>query len=143
MKKDEGKPDPCLFYTSALYETVRVRAFGIKKHGDPEGWKTSTREQHLNAVIRHIRAVLDGEDFDDESGRLHLAHAICNCMFEIERLWMTMEGDPRDTIRARFEVGLGLRKRSMEEMTIEQKKEQEELQTRHQDVLYDKEKKDE
>ena len=85
MKKEEGKPDPSLFYTSALYETVYVRAFGIKKHGSLNGWKTTTPIEHFNAAIRHIRAVIDGEDFDKESGKLHLAHAICDCMFEIER----------------------------------------------------------
>lgn len=85
MKFEEGKPDPGLFYTSALYETVQVRAFGIKKHGSEIGWKTTKPIQHYNAAIRHIRAVIDGEDYDDESKKLHLAHAICDCMFEIER----------------------------------------------------------
>lgn len=85
MKFEEGKPDPGLFYTSALYETVQVRAFGIKKHGSAEGWKTTKPIQHYNAAIRHIRAVIDGEDYDEESKKLHLAHAICDCMFEIER----------------------------------------------------------
>ena len=85
MKKDEGKPDPSLFYTSALYETALVRAFGIEKHGTVDGWKTTKPIEHYNAAIRHIRAVIDGEDLDKESGKLHLAHAICDCMFEIER----------------------------------------------------------
>ena len=86
MKKPEGKPDPGLFYSSALYETVRVRAFGIEKHGSAEGWKTTKPIQHYNAAIRHIRAVIDGEVHDQESGFNHLAHAICDCMFEIERM---------------------------------------------------------
>ena len=85
MKFDEGKPNPSLFYTSALYETVYVRAYGIRKHGSAEGWKTTKPIEHLNAAIRHIRAVIDGEHLDEESGKLHLAHAICDCMFEIER----------------------------------------------------------
>jgi len=85
MKFEEGKPNPSLFYTSALYETVYVRTFGIKKHGSVEGWKTTESIRHYDAAIRHIRAVMDGEDYDTESGKLHLAHAICDCMFEIER----------------------------------------------------------
>lgn len=85
MKKNEGKPNPSLFYTSALYETVYVRAFGIKKHGSEKGWKSTKPKEHFNAAIRHIRAVIEGEDYDEESGKLHLAHAICDCMFEIER----------------------------------------------------------
>ena len=85
MKFEEGKPDPSLFYTSALYETVQVRAYGIEKYKDPEGWKTTKPIQHFNAAIRHIRAAMDGEPYDIESKKLHLAHAICDCMFEIER----------------------------------------------------------
>ena len=85
MKFNEGKPNPSLFYSSALYETVFVRAYGIKKHGSVDGWKTTKPIEHFNAAIRHIRAVIDGEKYDLESGKLHLAHAICDCMFEIER----------------------------------------------------------
>ena len=85
MKKNEGKPDPSLFYTSALYEIVHVRAFGIEKHGSVDGWKTTKPIQHYDAAIRHIRAVIGGEDYDKESGRLHLAHAMCSLMFELER----------------------------------------------------------
>jgi len=91
MKFDEEKPNPGLFYTSALYETVFVRAFGIKKHGSVDGWKTTEPIKHFDAAIRHIRAVIDGEDLDEESGRLHLAHAICNCMFEIQRYYHEKE----------------------------------------------------
>lgn len=86
MKKDERKPKPSLFYTSALYETVRVRAFGIDKHGSEEGWKTTTPIEHIDSAVRHLLAAKDGEQLDAESGFLHLAHAICNCMFEIERI---------------------------------------------------------
>jgi len=91
MKFDEGKPNPSLFYTSALYETVFVRAYGIKKHGSKEGWKTTKPIEHFDAAIRHIRAVMKGEDYDKESNRLHLAHAICCLMFEIERYYLNQE----------------------------------------------------
>ena len=86
MKKDEGKPNPSLFYTSALYATVRVRAYGIKKHGSMDGWKTTKPIEHYDAAIRHIRAVMEGEYYDKESSELHLAHAMCDLMFEIERI---------------------------------------------------------
>ena len=95
MKFEEGKPDPSLFYSSALYETAQVRAFGIKKHGSPVGWKTTEPIRHYDAAIRHIRAVMDGEDYDDESKKLHLAHAICDCMFEIER-FKNPEVEPKE-----------------------------------------------
>ncbi len=85
MKKPEGKPKPHFFYTSALYATVKVREFGVKKHGSIDGWKTTTPVEHYDAAIRHIRATMDGETHDKESGELHLAHAICDLMFEIER----------------------------------------------------------
>lgn len=85
MKKPEGKPIVHYFYNSALYATVKVREYGVTKHGSEDGWKTTTHLEHLDAAIRHIRADMEGEQSDKESGYLHLAHAMCNLMFEIER----------------------------------------------------------
>lgn len=84
-KKPENKYRPSLVYTSCLVAMAKVREYGIKKHGSSEDWRTTEPIQHFDAAIRHIRAHLDGEAFDEGSGEPHLAHAMTNLMFEIER----------------------------------------------------------
>jgi len=92
MKKNEGKPQLSLMYTSFMIEVCRVREYGIEKHGSPDGWKSTTPIEHIDATLRHIMAFKSwllkestGEEYDLESGFRHLAHAGCNIMFEIER----------------------------------------------------------
>lgn len=86
MKADEGKYEPTLVYTSLIKAIARVRRFGINKHDNSEDWRTTPSERHYDAMLRHIYSALDGNDLDDESKLLHLAHAACNIMFEIERM---------------------------------------------------------
>ena len=84
-KPNEGKYKPSLIYTRCLEAMSRVRVYGIIKHGAKEDWRTTSSIRHLDAAIRHIRAHIDGEVIDKESGKEHLAHAMTNLMFEIER----------------------------------------------------------
>lgn len=85
-KKPEGKYRPSLVYTSCIAVMAKVREYGIKKHGSATDWKTTIPMAHFDAAIRHIRQHMDGEMFDEGSGHSHLAHAMTNLMFEIERL---------------------------------------------------------
>lgn len=92
MKMPEGKYQPHLLYKSMKIEVARVREFGKNKHGGEETWMTTTPMEHLDAAQRHIdecieaiRVEDDARLVDPESGLSHLAHAICNLMFEIER----------------------------------------------------------
>ena len=98
MKKNEGKPQLSLMYTSFMEEVVRVREYGIKKHGSSDGWLTTTTIEHIDATLRHIMDFKSfllgeavGEEFDLESGFHHLAHAGCNLMFEIERIHLNIK----------------------------------------------------
>jgi len=84
MKHSEGKYEPTLVYTSLIKHVARVRRYGIEKHGNSEDWRTTTQVQHYDAALRHLLAVIDGEEFD-ESGMPHLAHCITTLMFELER----------------------------------------------------------
>jgi hypothetical protein len=84
-KNDKGKPKLSLLYPKALFAMAHVREFGLTKYPDAENWRSTLREQHLNAALRHIFSVLEGEWEDKESGLSHLAHAMTNLMFEIER----------------------------------------------------------
>ena len=84
MKKPEGKYEPTLVYTSLIKAIARVRRYGIEKHGDSEDWRSTTPVQHYDAALRHLYAVIDGEELD-ESGLPHLAHCLTTLMFELER----------------------------------------------------------
>lgn len=84
-KNDQGKWRPTLTYTSTMREISKVRQYGIAKYGAAEDWLTTEPERHFDAAMRHILAHVEGEEYDTDSGCLHLAHAITNLMFEIER----------------------------------------------------------
>jgi len=85
MKFDEGKPEPTLVYRAFTNMVARVRRFGIEKHGNSEDWRTTPEVSHYDAMLRHLQAAMEGEEFDAESGLPHLAHAACSIMFELER----------------------------------------------------------
>lgn len=99
-KKPEGKYEPTLIYTSLTCYVAKVRRFGINKHGNSEDWRTTQPVQHYDAAIRHINAVVDGEDIDAESGLPHLAHAIAGLMFELERKY---GGDHANIVRIKHQ----------------------------------------
>jgi hypothetical protein len=86
-KKSEGKYKPTLVYPSFIEHIARVREYGVNKHGHSEDWRTTPKVFHINATQRHINVYTSGEEFDQESGLPHLAHAACNLMFEIERAY--------------------------------------------------------
>ena len=101
MKKPEGKYKPHLIYQSMSIAVCRQREYGINKHGSVDGWKTTTTMEHLDAAKRHIDEAIEAvrnEDVarltDPDSGQLHYAAAICNLMFEIERL----DGEKKQTV---------------------------------------------
>lgn len=84
-KRLEGKPELGLVYTSTLVAIAKVRRFGINKHGNSEDWRTTPEVNHQDAMLRHLFAYIDGEEFDPESGEPHLSHLITTASFEIER----------------------------------------------------------
>jgi len=85
-KNDQEKWQPSLTYPSMMREVSKVRQYGIKKYGAAEDWLTTEPKRHYDAAMRHIIAHMEGEMHDPDSGYLHLAHAVTNLMFEIERM---------------------------------------------------------
>lgn len=67
-------PSPALAYLA------RVMALGAKKYG-PFNWRKNAVKQtvYLEAALRHIHSVLDGENLDPESKEPHEAHVMA-CM---------------------------------------------------------------
>ena len=65
----------------ALAEVARVLEYGAAKY-DRKNWaKCDNPERYEAAALRHLTAHHDGETIDPESGRSHLAHAVCSLLF--------------------------------------------------------------
>ena len=72
----------------SLKPLVQVLEWGNANHKDksPYGWKAGTGYRYtpkgiLESIIRHTTAMLDGEEYDSESGLSHMAHIQANTMF--------------------------------------------------------------
>lgn len=76
-----GKLKWSLVHFKSLSPLVRVLMFGAKKYSI-DNWKKGLDEKEiLESLSRHLFALMDGEEFDDESGESHIGHIMCNAMF--------------------------------------------------------------
>ena len=84
-KFDGGKLRYDLLPVYALEEVTRVMTLGAEKY-DPENWKRvpEGRRRYTAAAFRHIEAWRKGET-TDEIGTHHIANAISNLMFILEK----------------------------------------------------------
>lgn len=69
-----------LIPSSPLAHLAMVMQLGAKKYG-AYNWREKDVKLtiYLDAAERHLRAILDGESLDQESGQLHAAHVMA-CM---------------------------------------------------------------
>ena len=84
-KFDSGKLRYDLIPVLAQEEVVKVVTLGAEKY-DPENWKRvpEGRRRYYAAAMRHIEAWRKGEK-QDEIGTHHIANAISNLMFILEK----------------------------------------------------------
>lgn len=61
-------------------EVAEVIDLGAKKYS-PDNWKTVEPERYFSACMRHLVSWKCGEKNDSETGKNHLAHAICCLLF--------------------------------------------------------------
>lgn len=85
QKFDDGKLEYGLLPPLALKATVDVLTFGAQKY-ERDNWKfvDDSKRRYFDALQRHLWAWKEGETNDPESGRHHLAHAMCCLMFLYE-----------------------------------------------------------
>jgi hypothetical protein len=85
-KFDGGKPQYGLLPPNALRATVEILTFGAEKY-EPNNWKhvPDSKRRYFDAAQRHLWDWKNGEQNDPESGKNHLAHALCCLMFLLER----------------------------------------------------------
>lgn len=85
-RKDDGeKPDWSLVPWMAMEQVVEVLGFGARKYGR-DNWRKveNAEDRYFAALMRHVVAWRSGRGADGESGRSHLAHAICCALFLME-----------------------------------------------------------
>ncbi len=81
VKHDAGKARVELVDASFVEGLGRVLAFGARKYGD-HNWRGGINVLRIiGAAMRHLLAVVRGEDIDPESGEHHSLHLGCNAMF--------------------------------------------------------------
>lgn len=81
-KFDQGKPRWGLLPWAELETVVEVLTMGAAKYSD-DNWKhvESFESRYRDALMRHFSAHCKGETKDPESGKSHLAHAVCCALF--------------------------------------------------------------
>lgn len=91
MKADTSKTKWGLLPWDALKVVVHVFMSGNNKEGrKPNDWKANPDSDiYFDATMRHLTSWVTGERVDPESGRSHLAHAIC-CLLIM--LWGEIHG---------------------------------------------------
>jgi hypothetical protein len=84
-KFDNDKLQYGLLPPLALKATVDVLTFGAQKY-EPNNWihVPESKRRYFDAFQRHVWAWKEGEQYDPESGKHHLAHAMCCLMFLYE-----------------------------------------------------------
>jgi len=81
LRYNEGKPKWGLVHFKSLEPMVRVLEYGAKKYS-PDNWKKGLdKKEILESMMRHIAALMDGEEIDPETGITHMGNIQCNAMF--------------------------------------------------------------
>jgi hypothetical protein len=86
VKNDDGKNRLDLIRPWTLLRVGEVLTYGAKKYG-VDNWLhvTDGQARFYAAALRHLLAWKGGEKLDKDSGLSHLAHAITNIMFLLEK----------------------------------------------------------
>jgi hypothetical protein len=100
-KADNGKPDLDLVFgdfTRALTKVGEIGTAGAKKYSR-SGWLQvpNALSRYSSAMWRHIFQFKEGQDYDAESGQLHLAHAAWNALAVLELYLRQQESGTRKT----------------------------------------------
>jgi hypothetical protein len=84
-KFDSDKTDYSLLPLKSLKEVTDVLGIGAKKYAK-NNWRyvEGREDRYWAAAMRHMISWKEGDTLDDETGKNHLAHAVCCLMFLLE-----------------------------------------------------------
>ena len=95
LRFNEGKTRHDLVPAFAQEQYARVLTAGANKYADRNWEKGMAWSKVVASMKRHILAFERGEDFDPETGELHMAHVMCNAAFLTEYYKIHPQGDDR------------------------------------------------
>jgi len=95
LRFNKGKLRYDLVNPKAMEDFVQVLTDGAVKYYDRNWEKGLTWCSVIASLKRHLAAIEKGEDYDKESGRLHIAHAACNVHFLNAYYYIFPQGDDR------------------------------------------------
>jgi hypothetical protein len=95
LRFNKGKLRFDLVEPRAFADFVQVLTDGAEKYFDRNWENGLSWTSVLASLKRHIQAIERGEDYDKESGRLHIAHAACNVHFLNAFYYTFPQGDDR------------------------------------------------
>ncbi len=78
---NEGKIKWSLVDFKSIESLPRVLEFGAKKYSRDQWKKGLDKKEILESSMRHLTAIMDGEENDPESGLPHSGHIYANTMF--------------------------------------------------------------
>jgi len=81
LRYNEWKTRWSLVDWKSMEPMVQVLEFGAKKYEEENWKKPMDKKQILNSAMRHLIAMMNGEENDPESGLPHVGHLMCNAMF--------------------------------------------------------------
>ena len=109
LRFNDGKIRYDLIPTFANQQLAQVLTFGAAKY-QPHNWqKGMAWSTAIASLKRHLAAFEAGEDYDKESGLLHMAHVLCNAAFIAEYYKIYPQGDDRPhTLKKHAKIGLDI-----------------------------------
>jgi hypothetical protein len=84
LRWDKDKLRMDLLPVRPLFDIAAVYTMGAKKYADRNWEKGMSWSRMIGSMERHWFSFKGGEDFDDESGLYHLAHAAWNILGLLE-----------------------------------------------------------
>lgn len=104
---NNGKLRHSLVHPKAQEDMVDVLTYGAEKYSEYDkngnviydgsmNWRNGLSWMSvIDSLKRHINAIERGEDYDPETGKLHIAHAACNVHFLNAFYYIFPQGDDR------------------------------------------------
>jgi len=80
LRYNQGKLKWSLVHFKSLEPLVKVMEYGMAKYGPRDWMKGMAREVILDCMMRHMTALMDGEEIDPESQLHHIGHIMANAM---------------------------------------------------------------
>ena len=105
LRDNVGKLRYDLLHPSAIKRLVEVLTFGSTKYAERNWEKGMKWTTVIASLKRHLAAIEQGEDYDKESGLLHIDHLQCNAHFLSAYYTIYPQGDNRP-MKPKPDIGL-------------------------------------